>query len=61
MSIPEYFFSVFVAANVVMAVAGALQASVGFGLALLAVPILTLLDPNLVPGPMLLAGSVLQL
>ena len=59
MSIPEYSFTVLVAANAVMAVAGALQASVGFGLALLAVPILTLLDPNLVPGPMLLSGSVL--
>lgn len=50
-----------IAANVIMAIASALQASVGIGLALLAVPLLALLDPRLVPGPMLLAGSVLAL
>lgn len=48
-------------ANVIMAVASALQASIGFGLALLAVPLLALVDPRLVPGPMLLAGSLLAL
>ena len=42
-----------------MAIASALQASVGIGLALLAVPLLVLLSPWLVPGPMLLAGSFL--
>ena len=50
-----------IAANVIMSLASMLQASVGIGLALLAVPLLVLLDPRLVPGPMLLAGSVLAL
>lgn len=50
-----------IAANVVMAIASMLQAAVGIGLALLAVPLLALLDARLVPGPMLLAGSVLAL
>lgn len=50
-----------IAANLVMAIAATLQASIGIGLALLAVPLLALLDPQLVPGPMLLAGSVLAL
>lgn len=42
----------------VMALASAFQAAVGFGLALFAVPLLAVLDPLYVPGPMLLAGSV---
>ena len=50
-----------ITANAIMAIASALQASVGIGLALLAVPLLALLDPQLVPGPMLLAGSFLAL
>ena len=50
-----------IAANAIMSIASALQASVGIGLALLAVPLLALLDPRLVPGPMLLAGSLLTL
>jgi uncharacterized membrane protein YfcA len=47
-----------IAANAVMAIGSALQASVGIGLALLAVPFLALIDPHLVPGPMLLAASL---
>ena len=50
-----------IAANIIMAIASALQASVGIGLALLAAPLLALVDPRLVPGPMLLAGSLLAL
>jgi uncharacterized membrane protein YfcA len=50
-----------IAANVIMSIASALQASVGVGLALLAVPLLALVDPKFVPGPMLLAGSLLAL
>ena len=50
-----------IATNVIMAIASVLQASVGIGLALLAVPLLALVDPRLVPGPMLLAGSLLTL
>ena len=63
MSVPEPGLPLVtvIAANVIMSIASALQASVGIGLALLAVPLLALLDPRLVPGPMLLAGSVLAL
>jgi uncharacterized membrane protein YfcA len=50
-----------VTANVVMAVACALQSVVGFGSALIAAPLLALLDPSFVPGPMLVAGFVLSL
>src|SRR5688572_3645039 len=50
-----------IAANAIMAIASALQASIGIGLALLAVPLLALIDPNLVPGPMLLAGALLAI
>ena len=50
-----------IAANAVMSIGSAIQASVGMGLALFAVPLLVLLDPRLVPGPMLLAGSLLAL
>ncbi len=42
-----------------MALGSAFQAALGIGLALLVVPILALVDPSYVPGPMLLAGSVL--
>jgi uncharacterized protein len=43
-----------IAAAVVL-VAAVIQASVGFGANILAVPILLLLDPRLVPGPVILA------
>lgn len=49
------------AANAVMAVACALQSAVGIGMALLAVPLLALIDPHFVPGPMLLAGTLVPL
>lgn len=42
-----------------MAAGCAVQAAVGIGLALLVVPLLALVDPGFVPGPMLLAGTVL--
>jgi len=48
-----------VAAVTIMAIGSALQAAVGIGLALLVVPVLALIDPAYIPGPMLLAGSVL--
>lgn len=50
--------SVFLA-NLVLAVAAFLQASVGVGFAMIAVPLLLLLDPELVPVPMLTAMCVL--
>ena len=47
------------AAVATMALGSALQAAVGVGLALLVVPLLALIDTAYVPGPMLLAGTVL--
>jgi uncharacterized membrane protein YfcA len=47
-------------AAVVVALSAAVQGSVGFGLNLLAVPVLLLVDPSLVPGPMLVAGLTLS-
>jgi uncharacterized membrane protein YfcA len=46
-------------AAVAMAVGSAFQAALGLGLALVVVPILALVDPSFIPGPMLLAGSLL--
>jgi len=43
----------------IMALGCAFQAALGVGLALLVVPVLALVDPGFIPGPMLLAGSVL--
>jgi len=48
-------------AIVAMGLGSALQASVGMGFALLAAPILALIEPRFVPGPALLAGSALAL
>jgi uncharacterized protein len=49
------------AAVAIMAVGSTFQAAVGIGLALLVVPVLALIDPAYVPGPMLLAGTVLAI
>ena len=46
---------------IAVAAGAAIQASVGFGLALTATPILLLIEPRLVPGPMLGAVLVLTL
>lgn len=48
-----------VLANIVVMVGSAVQASVGFGFALIAVPLLVLLDTAYVPGPTLLASLLL--
>lgn len=45
----------------VMAVGAALQGAVGFGVSLVAAPLLVLIDPRLVPGPLLVAGLTLTL
>jgi uncharacterized membrane protein YfcA len=45
------------AAGVVVAFGGLLQGLIGFGLALIAVPLLALLDPALVPVPVLVIAS----
>lgn len=48
-----------IAVNVIVAVGSWLQGSVGFGLGLLAVPFLALIDTALVPGPILFASGCL--
>jgi uncharacterized membrane protein YfcA len=45
--------------SLIMVFGSALQASVGFGIALFVVPLLVLLNPALVPGPMLFASLIL--
>lgn len=47
------------AACAVVTIGSALQGSVGIGLGLLAAPILVLIDPSLVPGPILCCGLAL--
>ncbi len=46
--------------SVIVAMASALQASTGMGMALFAAPLLALVDPALVPGPTLIAVMVLS-
>jgi hypothetical protein len=46
--------------SAIVAAASALQASTGMGMALLAAPLLALIDPALVPGPVLCAVMVLS-
>jgi uncharacterized protein len=48
-----------IVAVAIVAIGSALQAAVGIGMALLVVPTLALIDPPYIPGPMLLAGSIL--
>jgi hypothetical protein len=45
----------------IVAAAAAVQASIGFGLAIVAAPLLALLDRAYVPGPLLAAGTCLSL
>src|SRR3954453_5439544 len=51
--------TVLVVAVVVIAVTSAVHGAVGFGMNLLAVPVLVVLDPTFVPGPAVAAGWVL--
>ena len=46
-------------ASAVVAIGATVQASVGFGLALISTPLLVLIDPQLVPGPMIFASMLL--
>ncbi len=48
--------SIYVAVFVVMAVASTLQSSIGMGQGLVAAPLLRLIEPDLVPGPIVVAG-----
>jgi uncharacterized protein len=45
----------------IVGVASCVQASLGFGLGLLAAPVLALVDDRLVPGPLLIIALVLTL
>jgi uncharacterized membrane protein YfcA len=49
------------AANAAVAFGAAVQGAVGFGMALLAAPLLVLVRPELVPGPLLINGLALTL
>ena len=49
----------FIASSAVMLVAACLQGSAGLGMALLAAPLLLLVDPALVPAPIIVNGFVL--
>lgn len=46
------------AAFAIMAAASIIQVTVGMGMALIAVPLLALVEPRFIPGPMLAAGLV---
>ena len=60
MEFPFDLLSVLLAFGI--AVSGAvLQGSVGFGLGLVGVPLLVLIDPVFVPGPLLLGAFLLNL
>jgi len=52
--------SALLVAVIVVAVTSAVQGAVGFGMNLLAVPVLVVLDPSFVPGPAVAAGLVLS-
>jgi len=49
-----------IAGSLIMVIGSLLQASVGFGIALFVVPLLVLLNPGFVPGPMLFASLFLS-
>lgn len=46
-------------ASLAMALGGVIQASVGLGFALVAIPLIALIDPVFIPGPIILAGMVM--
>jgi len=51
--------AVAISASSIVAVGATLQGAVGFGLGLVAAPVLVLIDPHLVPGPMLFASMLM--
>lgn len=51
--------TVFVVAGIAVVVGALVQSGVGLGLGVVASPVVTLLDPALMPGSMLVAGAVL--
>ena len=51
--------TVFLVAGIAVAMGALVQGGVGLGLGLIAAPVVTLLDPALMPGSMLVAGAAL--
>jgi uncharacterized membrane protein YfcA len=51
----------FLAASLVVAIGSLVQGGVGFGSLLIAAPLLVLIEPSLVPGPVLVPGLLLAL
>jgi uncharacterized protein len=49
----------FLLATLLAAIAACVQGTIGFGLALVSAPLLTLIDPAFVPGPLLVASAPL--
>ena len=49
----------FLLASLIVAIGSALQSSVGFGFALMSAPVLAFIDPKLVPGPLIIAVTLL--
>jgi len=60
MDIPVEFINVIIA-FFITTIGATLQGSIGFGLGLIGVPLLVLLDPVFVPGPLLMAALCLTL
>ncbi len=60
MDIPVEFINIIIA-FFITTIGATLQGSIGFGLGLIGVPLLVLLDPVFVPGPLLLAALCLTL
>jgi uncharacterized membrane protein YfcA len=53
--------AILIATSAIVAVGAALQGAVGFGFGLFSVPLLLLIAPSLVPGPILASSTVLTL
>ena len=49
----------FLLATTAVALGALIQGTIGFGLGLFAAPLLILIDPRLVPGPILVSSAVL--
>ncbi|RZJ00256.1 MAG: sulfite exporter TauE/SafE family protein, partial [Haliea sp.] len=58
---PFHFDLILIAGMLVVGTGALLQSSTGFGFALFSAPLLALLDPHLVPGPILILTLALTL
>jgi uncharacterized membrane protein YfcA len=48
-----------IVSSIIVAIAACIQGSIGFGLAMLAAPLLVLIEPDLVPAPLIVNGLLL--